>query len=204
MDSVAYVRVSSRSQNIQSQTDAIRRAAKARGDVVRDWYIEKRSASTLEREELARLRADARAGKVHKLYVFRIDRLSRSGIRDTLAVVDELRTHGCTIATVADGFSLDGPGSEIVLAVIAWAAQMERSALGERIAASRLKVEASGGSWGRPRSVDPGTVERAQALQAKGKTIRQIAIALKVPRSSIHRALSQKGHYSKGGQSAKK
>jgi DNA invertase Pin-like site-specific DNA recombinase len=204
MKAVAYVRVSSRGQNVASQRDAILRAAEARGDTITDWYVEKRTATTLKREELALLRADVKAGKVRKLYVFRIDRLSRSGIRDMFEVVEEFRDHGCTIATTADAFSVEGPHATIVLAVLALCAQMEREALGERISAARVKVEASGGRWGRPRTVDPGTRQKAKQLKADGKTIRQISAALKVPRSTLARALSQKGHYSPKGPGPKK
>lgn len=196
MDAVAYVRVSSRGQSIESQTDAIRRAARSRGDNIRQWFIETKSGRTLKRAQLDWLRHLVRAGEVSKVYVFRLDRLTRSGIRDTLAVLEDFRAHGCAVATVADGFSLEGPACDFVVAGIAWAAQMEREALGERIAAARTRVEASGGRWGRPRAIDPGTLERARAMREEGRTIRQIAIALKVKKSSLHRALSQIGHYS--------
>ena len=204
MKCAAYVRVSSRGQDLESQRLAISKAAKARGDSIAEWYCEKRNANTLERQQLDRLRHGVQAGKHAKVYVFRIDRLARSGIRDTLAVIEELRGHGCKIATVADGFSLDGPTSDVVIAVLAWAAQMERAALGERISASRAKVEASGGRWGRPRTVDPGTTQKGKKMQADGKTIREISAALKVPRSTLARALSQKGHYSPKGPGPKK
>ena len=81
------------------------------------------------------------------MYVFRLDRLTRSGIRDTFELVEELRGHGIEIVSVADGFDLNGPAAEVVLAVMAWAAKMERLALGERVAAARERVEAAGGSW---------------------------------------------------------
>lgn len=193
---VAYIRVSSRGQSLESQRSAIEQAAAARGATITKWYEEKLSASTICRPALAELRTDVRSGSVRRVFCFRIDRLTRSGIRDTLAIVEEFRANGCRIETVADGFSLDGPGADIVLAVLAWAAQMERLALGERISAARSRIEAAGGAWGRPRRVDPGTLEQARAMRAENATIRQISIALKVPKSSIARALSQKGHYS--------
>jgi DNA invertase Pin-like site-specific DNA recombinase len=189
----AYIRVSSRAQDHASQRSAIERATAARGDTIGTWFSEKKSARTMNRPELQRLRADARAGHVRKLYVFRIDRLARSGIRDTFEVVEELRAHGVEIVTVADGFSLDGPAAEVVLAVMAWAAKMERLAIGERVAAARERIEAEGGAWGRPSRVDRATRERAAKLRARGQTIRDIARTLKIPRSTIARALSQKG-----------
>ena len=176
---------------------AIERAATARGDTVDRWYCEKRNASTLEREALAMLRADVKAGEIAKLYVFKFDRLSRSGIRDTLKVVHELRDHGCKLATVADVFDLEGPGADIALAVMAGCAQMERQALGDRISAARARIEAEGGRWGRPRRVDPGTAARARAMKKDGWTVRQISRALKIPRSTIAVAMSRKGHYAR-------
>jgi len=136
MDATAYLRVSSRAQDYATQKSAIERAGTARGDTIIDWRAEKRSGKTLARPELDRLRADARAGHVRRLYVFKLDRLTRSGIRDTFEVIEELRGHGAELISVSDGFSLDGPAAEVVMAVMAWAAKMERLAINELIAAA--------------------------------------------------------------------
>jgi len=111
MDATAYLRVSSRAQDHATQKSAIERAATARGDAITDWRAEKRSGKTLARPELDRLRADARAGHVRRLYVFKLDRLTRSGIRDTFEVIEELRAHGAELVSVSDGFALDGPAA---------------------------------------------------------------------------------------------
>lgn len=95
MNAVAYLRVSSKAQDFATQKNAIERAAAAQGDTVTAWYDEKVSGKTLARPELQHLRADVRAGRVHKLYVYRLDRLVRSGVRDAFEVIDELRSHGC-------------------------------------------------------------------------------------------------------------
>lgn len=189
MNTIAYLRVSSRAQDFATQKSAIERAATARGDTITDWRSEKRSGKTLARPELGRVRADARAGHVRKLYVFKLDRLTRSGIRDTFEVVEELRAHGCKIVSVSDGFALDGPAAEVVLAVMAWAAKMERLAINERISAARERVEAEGRRWGRPTRLDDG--RRAQVISMKnaGRTIREIAVAVKIPKSTVARAL---------------
>jgi DNA invertase Pin-like site-specific DNA recombinase len=186
----AYVRVSSKAQDYASQRAAIERAAAARGDRVGAWYAEKKSARTISRPELVRLREDARAGKVTRLYLFRLDRLARSGIRDTFEVVEELRGHGVKIVTIADGFDLDGPAAEVVLAVLAWAAKMERLAINERISAARDRLAADGRAWGRPRRLNPNELSVIAADRRAGKTIRDIATARKIPRSTIARALA--------------
>lgn len=185
-----YLRVSSRAQDLGMQRSAVERAASARGVVIAEWYAEKRSGKTIARPELDRLRADARAGHVGQLYLFRLDRLTRSGIRDTFEVVEELRRHGVKIITVADGFDLDGPAAEVVLAVMAWASKMERLAINERIAAARDRMEAEGRAWGRPRRMDDATLARARSMRAEGRSVREVAIALKVPKSTVGRLLA--------------
>jgi DNA invertase Pin-like site-specific DNA recombinase len=189
----AYLRVSTGGQSVKAQRAAVAAAARARGDRIgaRGWFSETASAGRLERPALAALRAAVRAGRFSRVYVFRLDRLTRSGIRDTLGLVEEFRRHGAELVSVADGFELGGPAADVVLAVLAWAAQMERAALGERIRAARAKVEASGGRWGRPRRVDRKTRARARELQREGWSLRKISAALKVPRSTLADALAR-------------
>lgn len=188
---VGYVRVSSRAQDHATQVSAIERVAAARGDHVQNWYGEKRSARMVDRPELVRLRTDARSGNISRLYVFRLDRLTRSGIRDTIELVDEFRSYGVELVSIADGFDLHGPAAEVVLAVLAWAAKMERQATAERIAAARERLAEEGRPWGRPRRMDDGLVRRALELRRAGRSIRQIAMALKVKRATLARALQK-------------
>jgi len=172
------------------QKAAIERAAKARGDAVGLWFSEQRSGRTIARPELDRLRQAAREGQFRKLYVFRLDRLTRSGIRDTFEVIEELRAHGCEVVSVTDGFSLEGPAAEVILAVMAWGAKMERLAINERISAARERIEAEGGQWGRPKRLSDADCARVRAMKLEGRTVRQISAALKIPRSTVARALA--------------
>ena len=101
-----------------------------------------------------------------------------------------MRAAGTDIVTVADGFSLNGPAAEVILAVMAWAAKMERLAINERIAAARERVEAEGRKWGRPSRFTEEERAKVLAMRAEGRSIRAISIALKVPRSTVARAAS--------------
>lgn len=188
MRAVAYVRVSSKGQDLRSQRHAIQALADAHGDSI-EWREEKRSATSLKRPILDRMRLDVRAGRIKKLYVFRLDRLTRTGIRDTFEILEEVRAAGCNIVTCADGFDLNGPLSEPLIAVLAWAAKMENFARSERIAAARARKEAAGESWGRPRRMTAEQEGKAQVLQRKGYSQRRIARALKIPHSTIGRFL---------------
>ena len=69
-----------------TQRSVIERAADARGDEIEAWYAEKRSAKTMDRAELQRVLAAARADELQgvRLYLFRLDRSTRTGIADIL------------------------------------------------------------------------------------------------------------------------
>lgn len=189
---VAYLRVSSASQTSAMQRDAIARAAAARGDVVADWIEDRFTGGGAHPPGLQSLTQGAREGAWSRCYVYRLDRLSRRGIRDLLSIVEGLEGAGVELVSVADGFDLRGPAREVILAVIAWAASMERAAIGERISDARRRVEAKGGSWGRPPRMTEAQIERARALKAKGKSHRKIAATLGIPLSTVARAVIQK------------
>ena len=182
-----YVRVSTGGQSVETQNDAIVRAATARGDRIGRVYAEIEGGAARRRPELDRLLEDARKGQIRRLYVYRLDRLSRAGIRATLAIIEQLSQSGVELVSIADGFAVGGPTQDVVIAVVAWAAQMERAAISERIAAARQRIEADGGAWGRPRrEVD---LEQVALLRESGSSVREISEALKVPRSIIGRAV---------------
>jgi DNA invertase Pin-like site-specific DNA recombinase len=187
MTVAAYIRVSSRGQDHAMQRAAVEKAAAARGDAIGTWFAEKRTATTLDRPELERLRAAVRAGSVRKVYVFKLDRLARTGIRDTLAIVDEFRAAGCALVTVADGFDLNTKAADLILAVMAWAAEMELHTRRERIAARRELADERGEPWGRPSRLTPATRARIVELRAAGLTVREVAARVKVPRATVGR-----------------
>lgn len=186
---VAYCRVSSRGQTLATQRAAIEQAAKARGEQIDVWFEDKATGTKLARPGLAELRSLVRGGGASRCYVFRLDRLLRSGVRDAVLLVDEFRRCGCELVTIADGFSLDGPASEMVVAMIAWLAKMERDAINERISAARDRIEAEGGRWGRARKMGPSEVAKAWQLKGCGLSIRKISQHLRVPRSTVCDAL---------------
>lgn len=193
MNAAAYLRVSSDQQDVATQRHAIDRAAAARGDTIAAVYSEKVSGGTMARPELRRLRADVKAGKVRRLYVYALDRLTRTGILDTFSLVAELRQGGAELVTVADPFDLAGPAADVILAVMAWAAQQERVRLHARLASARARIEAGGGRWGRPPRLTEREREAILVRLDGGASVREVSAALKVPRSTVGRvALSRK------------
>jgi DNA invertase Pin-like site-specific DNA recombinase len=182
-----YVRVSTGGQSVETQNDAIVRVAQARGDRIGRVYAEIEGGAARRRPELDRLLEDARQGLITRLYVYRLDRLSRAGIRATLSIIEDLDSLNVELVTIADGFSIMGPAQDVVIAVVAWAAQMERQAIAERIGAARRRIEAEGGAWGRPaREID---LDRVVELRNSGCSVREVSQAMHVPKSIIGRVV---------------
>jgi DNA invertase Pin-like site-specific DNA recombinase len=97
-------------------------------------------------------------------------------------VVEDLRAHGAEVVTVADGFDLSGPAAEVVLAVMAWAAKMERLAINERISAARERLRASGRVWGRPPR--PLAMDREKIAQKRSQGL-SVELIRAVPQALV-------------------
>lgn len=200
----AYLRVSSRSQSVATQRVTIEQVAKNRGDTVGTWWLETESAKKLDRPVLGTVREAAKMGQIKRLYVYKLDRLSRSGIRDTLAVLEEFESRGVQVVSIADPFDLASPLAPVIVSVLAWAAEQERRVLGERIADSRKRIEAQGKHWGRPATAIPADMlRRAAALVAEGRSERGVAHQLGVDRTTLHRNLKKLTHSDVAKRSAK-
>lgn len=192
---VAYVRVSSKAQNLATQRHAIEAEAARRGDTIAEWYAEKVSAKTAHRPELDRLRQDIRAGRVRKVYGFRLDRFLRTGPADAFRFAEECHAAGVELVTVADGLYLkpgtDDVATTVLLFAFSLAAKLERAAIADRIAAARERVEAEGRRWGRPPRLSFDERSEVVARRDRGETVRAIAQAMKVPRATVARVTSR-------------
>lgn len=83
-----------------------------------------------------------------------------------------------------------GPVADLLIAIFGWVAQQERGRIRERVLAGLKTAKAKGKKLGRPeRVVDKGKTEK---LRLEGHSVRQIAMILGVPKSTISRVLSRK------------
>lgn len=190
---VGYIRVSSASQDYTYQRTAIDAAARARGEKIGEWFADVASGGTLDRPQFSRLRAALDVRAVRRVWVWRLDRLTRTGIADTLECVSHVRRCGADLVSVADQVALDGgPAGELVLAVLAWCAQMERQKIRENQDAARERMQREGRSWGRPPLPDQ-LRDAVAAAKSHGLSCREIARQLKVSKSWVHRVLREMG-----------
>lgn len=97
------------------------------------------SGGNMERPALKKLMDDIRAGKVHIVVVYKIDRLTRS-LMDFAKLVEVFDAHGVTFVSVTQSFNTTTSMGRLTLNVLLSFAQFEREVAGERI---RDKIAAS-------------------------------------------------------------
>ncbi len=97
------------------------------------------SGGNMERPALQELMNDIKAGKVHIVVVYKIDRLTRS-LMDFAKLVEVFDQHGVTFVSVTQAFNTTTSMGRLTLNVLLSFAQFEREVTGERI---RDKVTAS-------------------------------------------------------------
>lgn len=135
MSRIAYYRVSSGSQSIEAQRQALG------GGFEREFIDEGVSGGTLaaERPGFSRLLSYVREGDT--LFVYALDRLGRDAL-DVQATVRRLLDAGVNLDVRGLGAIGRGP-TEIVVAVLAQIAELERQRIKERCDAGRDAARAS-------------------------------------------------------------
>jgi putative DNA-invertase from lambdoid prophage Rac len=157
---IAYYRVSTGDQSIEAQRTSM-------GGVFDREYLDEGisgSTSAAQRPGFAKLLEQVRAGD--SVHVYAVDRLGRDAL-DVQATVRRLIEQGVTVDVHGLGPIGRGAG-EVILAVLAQVAEMERRKIAERTAAgrdaARIALAATGkthrgkDSLGRPFKADGATV----------------------------------------------
>lgn len=179
-----YLRVSTDEQTTENQLPEIRRLARARKLRIVAWYQETASAAG-ERHELAKLLEHARKGAFDLVLVWSLDRFGRSmfgNLRDVL----ELERVGVRVVSVRESWlDVDGPTRNLMIAIISWVAEQERARLIERTKAGMERARREGKQIGRERRLGFVELEKLRRLVALRKTQRQMAAAMRVPRSTL-------------------
>lgn len=161
MSRIAYYRVSTRDQSVEAQRTALG------GEFDREFVDEAVSGAMLaaDRPGFAAMLEYVREGDT--LAVYAVDRLGRDAI-DIQASVRRLIEKGVVVDVLGLGPIAKGAG-ELILAVLAQVAQMERDRIKERCDAGRVaarrslaangKTHRGKAGLGRSKAADPGQVE---------------------------------------------
>jgi DNA invertase Pin-like site-specific DNA recombinase len=175
-----------RNQDPEVQLTELRPWAARMGAKVVAEVVERASgaADPRDRTGLEELLALAHQRKMDAVLVFALDRLTRRGMMDLLALLQHFRDKGVTVLSLKDRWleTSPGPVGDLIIAVLGFVAQFERQRLSERVKAG---MAAAGIPYGRPPVIqDRMTLRR---LIAEGLSLAKIASRVKVNESTISR-----------------
>lgn len=178
MKAAVYLRVSSRDgrQDEANQEPECLELCQARG-----WtplVFRERESGAKIRPVWREVLELARRGQVRAVVVWALDRIGRTRVQVAHDLAELLRWR-VDVVSVRDGW-LDqaGPMRELLVQVMAWVAEGERQRLIERTHAGLARARAQGKRIGRPPSIPPAALDRAEQLGATGLGERAVARAL--------------------------
>jgi DNA invertase Pin-like site-specific DNA recombinase len=185
MDIAIYCRISTDKQDNRNQLDQLRAFAASQGWHIKREYVDVATGKNSDREQFKELFKAASRREFALVVFWSLDRFSREGVLETLTYLQNLTQYGVGYRSFTEQY-LDSCGMfrEAVISILAVIAKQERVRLSERTIAGLQRARA--------RAVcEPSEVAR---LKTDGKTLAEIALRLKVSKSTIYRILQQSGH----------
>lgn len=185
-----YLRVSSRSQRLDSQEAEIQKWLAANGidpgQVT--WYRDHESGTTLKRPAFERMQRDIFSGAVKTVILWKLDRLSRR-LRDGVNTLADWCDQNVKVVVVTQQLQFDGPVGRMVAALLLGLGEIETAYRQERQAAGIEQAKKRGVYKGRRIGTTKAKPERARQLAAKGLNPAEIAAALSVSERTAFRYL---------------
>lgn len=153
--------------SIASQIDLCRRAA---GVDLKEYKDAGYSGKNTARPDFQRLIKDIKADKIRTLYVYRLDRFSRS-VADFSQLWEILQEHGVEFVSVNENFDTKTPMGRAMLQIIMIFAQLERETTAERVKDNYYRRVALG-SW--PGGPGPYGFDVKKVVGPEGQLVSQL------------------------------
>ena len=181
MATIGYARCSTDQQDATRQVKALEAAG---CDPV---HLEHFSGKSLDRPLFQQVLADLQQGDV--LVVHELDRLGRSMVQ-MLNCAEDLLERGVGLVTLdgkLDTRTMDPSIVKLIVGVLGYAAEMERSSLLKRTAEGRETAASNGVKFGRKRTWTPAVAATVMERRAQGEGYGTIAAAMGMSVSKVRR-----------------
>ena len=182
-----YLRVSTDTQNHDSQERELQEYCLRRGWSNVEWYRDTASGAKQDRQGLTVLMTKVRRGKVDIILAFKLDRLARS-LGHLAQIIAELQNHQVALVCPSQGIDTSNskynPAAQLQLNILAAVAQFEKELITERVNAGIAAAKARGVKLGRPASSGRLKQEVGE-LHRQGLKAKDIAARLGMAYSSV-------------------
>ena len=187
-----YVRVSTFDQanGRDSQKRALRDYCKNHGLTNVVWYEDIVSGASDDRPGFKRLQKAVFDGKVKTVAVWKLDRISRKGIKDGVAILTDWLEKGIRIISTAQQLDFSGQVGQLIASVLFAVAAMERESIRENTKRGLAAAKARGAKLGkRPKLF----ADDITPLLREGLSMSQVAEKLGKSRQACYDALKREG-----------
>ena len=183
-----YLRVSSLDQHPETQRCDLLEMARQRGYEIVAEYVDRISGVKARRPGLGDLMHDARRGRFDVVLVWASDRIARS-VKHFLEILDEFNHLNIEFVSFREQIDTGGPLGRAVVTIIGVVAELERNLIVERVRAGMRRARLEGRHIGR----HPLQLDREGILcdRRRGLSLREIAKAHRISRTTVHRLLHQ-------------
>ena len=190
---LAYIRVSEETENPENQKYAIYEWAARSGHQVLNVYEDIGVSGALPPVERPGFRklleaVDGADGVV----VYALDRIARS-LGELVEVFRTLEAKGKVVVSVRENWlqQLDPAVRKLIVAILGWAAEMERMFISERTKLALQRLKAKGVKLGRPRKVNEAMALEAVKYVERGYTLKDAAKILGVGYKTLARFIHE-------------
>lgn len=154
-------------------------------------FMDLKSGKSLDRAGFQSMMKAASKREFDLLLFWDLSRLSRSGVSETLRVLEQLRAWGIAYRSLQESY-LDslGPFSDVVISLLASIAKLEREKIRERTLAGLERARKQGRVGGRPpKEEDYRLMKELEKLRKEGQSIRKIAEKLSLSSTTVVKLL---------------
>lgn len=184
---IGYGRVSSTSQDLQLQREALLQAG------CEKVFVETASGAIHDRPQLKAALEYAREGDT--IVVWKLDRLARS-LRQLINTVDELKDRKIGFVSLTETIDTTSHTGRFIFQMFAALSEFERELIRERTRAGLENARRNGRIGGRPLQATSQKIEMAKVMLSDGRlTVVEVAEELGISSSTLYRHLP-------GGRSA--
>jgi DNA invertase Pin-like site-specific DNA recombinase len=189
MKAALYLRVSTDQQTVANQKRELEAVAERHGWTILGVYADEGvSGARSSRPALDKLMLAVARREVDVVAAWSVDRLGRS-LPHLLHLLGEFQAKNVDLYLHQQGLDTRSPSGRAMFQMCGVFAEFERAILRERIRSGIARAKAQGRVLGRPRRALDLDLIRAQV--AAGQSLKAIAAALKVPKSTLSGRLRQ-------------
>lgn len=189
---IVYLRVSTAEQETDSQEHQVMEFCRVRGWQAPLVLRDSASGVATTRPGLESMLAQVRAGGVHQVVTYKLDRLGRS-LTHLAIIVGELQMRNVALICTSQGIdtSKNNPVGQLQLGVLMAVAEFERALIKERTMAGLAVARQKGKRLGRP-PLDPKIVRLILKTASRlGHHVRAIAREIHASPTSVCRVLAR-------------